>query len=508
MSDLEEALRAAMVAADAAGPDPAQFRFHSPVAPVARRAWTLVAAAAAAACVIAVAIVAVAVTRGGSHKRDTISAPPPSLVCPSTPPTAVAPTRSYPLPAPRKEAITLSDRLAPSATPVHATVCAYVRRGSTRPNGSSARLIDQGLANLAELISWIPPGAPGTCTLNLALTDGDVYLLGLTYRTGTLWISAPDDHCLGASNGRFTTPTHLATTIKAALDAGAWPKPAPPAPCTGVGGRLGQQQQMVPPAPTGVTLCIRNGYAAPTVRDGTAAQLRSLVAALNDLPHGADGRAFKCALPDLTPAVSYFLTFTYKVGPPVIVTIFEPCNPAVHNGNLQATDADALQPILSQILNNRPAVTPAGAPVPATSTPTPRIIGPVCANGLHVTGAANGLATADANPTGLVSTWLPGMNSHTCKAETVSSGPDVASTIANEIRQAPQPYPGIRSCPMDDNTAVELVFSYASRKPEVIYVTLTGCASITAPGRSPRDMTEALRTELSAIAPPGWRVPH
>ena len=133
--------------------------------------------------------------------------------------------------------------------------------------------------------------------------------------------------------------------------------------------------------------------------------------------------------------------------------------------------------------------------------PTPKRAGPVCANNLRIGGAANGAATVDADPTELISTWLPGLNPRACQAVTVASTRDVAVEVANEIRTAPKSYPGIRSCLSDDGSPVELVFSYSS-PPEVVYVRLTGCAVIIAPGRSSRDMTGALRKELNMIAPP------
>ena len=368
MSDIEKVLREAMRAADAVAPDPTQFRFRRPQDRSARRRWTLVAAVTAAVCVIAVAILAVTLAHSGSNKRALAPAvPPPTLTCPANPPTHASRPATYPLPGPDKESLRLSDRLAPAAPPIHALACAYVSPASNRPHGNSARLIDNGLANIPSLMAWSPPAEDRGCTADLRATDGDLYLIGLVYPNGTLWISAPDDHCLGSSNGKFTAETHVATTVKSALDTGAWPKPTPPAPCTGTSGRLGQQQQMIPADPTSVTLCVLNGIT--TVREGNPTQLHTVTSALNGLPHTPDGGTFKCAAPSYSPAVSYTLNFAYAVGPAVTVTIFEPCTPAVHDESLQSADADPALPILSQILNNAPqTVASDGAPVPATST--------------------------------------------------------------------------------------------------------------------------------------------
>jgi hypothetical protein len=123
-------------------------------------------------------------------------------------------------------------------------------------------------------------------------------------------------------------------------------------------------------------------------------------------------------------------------------------------------------------------------------------------------GTGHAAVTVDANPTGLVSTWLPGVNSRACTAITISSGRAVATAIANEIRAAPLSSPAARNCPAVDGAAVQLVFSYSSPAPELAVAELTGCAAVRAPGRSPRDVTEALRSQLNTIAPPEWRLPR
>lgn len=56
----------------------------------------------------------------------------------------------------------------------------------------------------------------------MAITDSDPYLIGLSYPSGTLWIAAPDNHCLDYSNGHFTTSTHVATSAIVAYQGGSW----------------------------------------------------------------------------------------------------------------------------------------------------------------------------------------------------------------------------------------------------------------------------------------------
>jgi hypothetical protein len=160
-----------------------------------------------------------------------------------------------------------------------------------------------------------------------------------------------------------------------------------------------------------------------------------------------------------------------------------------------------------------PVLIPTGTPVRATSTPVPRRVNGVCANDEpRPTSAAHGVVTVDADPTGLVSTWLPGLNSRACIAVTVSSDHAVAAARANDIRQAQRPRqlpkgspPIAGSCPMDDGGAVQLVFTYKSRAPEVVYVELWGCEDVTAPGRYPREFPRAVHLALGSIAPAAFR---
>jgi hypothetical protein len=90
-----------------------------------------------------------------------------------------------------------------------------------------------------------------------------------------------------------------------------------------------------------------NGASKP--RAGTRADLDALVAGLNALPTEPDQYSFMCGSRGV-PEASYTVTFTYRVGPPVTVSIEKGCAPAISNGNLQAADASSVLPIVQQIL--------------------------------------------------------------------------------------------------------------------------------------------------------------
>jgi hypothetical protein len=59
-------------------------------------------------------------------------------------------------------------------------------------------------------------------------------------------------------------------------------------------------------------------------------------------------------------------------------------------------------------------------------------------------------------------------------------------------------------CPRDDGSAVRLYLTYDSGVDEYVNVELSGCHTVSAPGRMPRETTPALVTALRKIAPPGW----
>jgi hypothetical protein len=165
---------------------------------------------------------------------------------------------------------------------------------------------------------------------------------------------------------------------------------------------------------------------------------------------------------------------------------------------------------------------PSGAPADAAvwaDVPTAAPPTAVTDGGCGVAGATGDgrvaskapLVRVDPTPHGVVGVWLPGLNQRPCEAVLTRSGMDVATRLAADIAAAPAMSPGRYVCPHDDASAVELTFTYiwfGGPDPhpgmgERATVKLSGCASITAPGRSARRLTDELRADLAAIAPPG-----
>jgi len=226
MSDIEDALREEMRAHDADGPTAVEFRFR---APDGSRASPWLAAVAAAACALVVATVALVVSNRGNHHAPTPLAKraPPAAV--ATHPLSPVPSirscpaeiggRGYWIPQPPK-GVDAAKGFVPPDTPTHAIVCAYLHGNRGKLTGT--RTLDGNLsmipADLAEL-PRAPDGQP--CELYYALTDGDYYLMALSYPSGAMWLSIPGNHCVGASNGKLIV-ANLRAQADAAYRTGDW----------------------------------------------------------------------------------------------------------------------------------------------------------------------------------------------------------------------------------------------------------------------------------------------
>jgi hypothetical protein len=366
MSEIEDALREAMRAHDDLAPTTADFRFRTPRS---RRRSPWLAAAAAAVCVLVVAAVALVVShRGGRAPAPAAQHPAPSTGDhPSGPPAvagaaagSVAPIRSCPAGTPAREpnywipqppkGIDVAKGLAPLETPTHAIVCAYLH--GNHGNLTGTRTLDGDLSTIPADLAWLPPVSQPDrqpCAAYYAITDGDYYLIALSYPGGTMWLAIPGQHCDGASNGQFVTH-NLMDQADSAYRTGRWNPRAPliMGGCPQTAGRLGQQDRFVPEHPVSVQLCRIGNHS----RSVTAKQhdLERLTAELNRLPTTPWGYANQCGPSGGPPSASYVLTFGYRVGPPVQVEIQEGCRPEIDNGNLQADSASSVLPLVHQLL--------------------------------------------------------------------------------------------------------------------------------------------------------------
>lgn len=360
MSDFEDLVRGVMRAHDDEAPTVDQFRGRDPlVAPRYNVRW--LAVAAAAACVLAVVGVVVAVNRGGSHRdvaapsrpsSNTPAGPSAVLTCPKTyGPTSIA--DQYWLPQ-QAHGVDAKSRLVPQERPGHVVVCGYLGADAAL---TRSRQLTGDLSIVPNTFSWLLPrsDAPSlACATNAGRHDGERYLFGVSYPDGTLWVSAPGNHCQGASNGRFVAADNLRTYASEALSTGTWQLSAPNStdgcPALTTFGRLGQDAALVPGNPVSVQVCAYPSGSitsrGPVVVSPVIAgeELTSLVATLDALPT-VRWDPMHATCPATHPSASdtyYVAIFKYSIGPPVSLNVESDCARAIVNWTLAATDTQGI----------------------------------------------------------------------------------------------------------------------------------------------------------------------
>ncbi|MEO8889107.1 MAG: hypothetical protein ABI301_05160 [Jatrophihabitantaceae bacterium] len=359
MSEFEDLIRRSMQTHDDQAPTVAQFRQRD-ARWTPRRNVRWLAGAAAAACVLAVVGVLLAVDHRAERRKaadptPSTTAPGPSAVlsCPKTyAPTHSTQTDGYWVPEPAKGANGKS-RLVPQELPGHVVVCAYLGTGSAL---TAHRQLTGDLSIVPATFSWLLPRAdvPAlACATNISVGDGNNYLFGIGYPGGgVVWVSAPGQHCEGASNGQFLAADNLANYANDALNTGSWQldplKTVDGCPAMTTFGRLGQESALVPDDPISVQVCATSGAGVPVVgKTSTGSGFRSLVNALKSVTARKWDVQGYCRVTTGPPTVRYIATFRYAVGPPLQVTVEPACGDAVYNGSLQASRGGAA--ILQQV---------------------------------------------------------------------------------------------------------------------------------------------------------------
>lgn len=108
------------------------------------------------------------------------------------------------------------------------------------------------------------------------------------------------------------------------------------------------------------------------------------------------------------------------------------------------------------------------------------------------------------HPTGVIIVWTPGLNATKCVARRTVGSEALAEKIAGAVQRAKAEPRGL-FCPRDDGSGVQIYTRYADGRDEYARVELTGCSTISAPGRASREDTSRLRQALGAAAPNGWK---
>ncbi len=159
------------------------------------------------------------------------------------------------------------------------------------------------------------------------------------------------------------------------------------------------------------------------------------------------------------------------------------------------------------------AVEPSAAGAVATGTSAPRVkvvwlpTGACRATGslTDSTGSQGRRPRVASNPDTVRLTWLPGLNANrsNCAARTTSADAAVARRLADRINHSKPFTNGPMSCPADLGLAV--VVSLHSRVGwQSVQVDTTGCATLVAPGFTPRWAGEDLVADLRELGPAAW----
>jgi len=314
-------------------------------------------------------LVAVLVTLGGVCVAMAACASAPQSAGRTGKITPLACPASFPGTAPwvpdRPRGIDGRSRMVPQQAPSRAMICAYKVGSESGRSATSAltgtRQLAGPLAELASDLTWLPRQLHGTsyACAGIGLGEQTNYLLGLTYPTGTQWVSSTDDvsDCTTTSNGPFTSQVNIGGQIAASYRSATW-APIPPPHLTGTdhdpcaarrSGRFGQDQHLLPGRPTSIRLCA--GTAGPRATTYRTAMLdrgfQPLVDALDALrtrPTTSECQG------DGQQATFYELLAGYADGPGVLVRIDPHCAPAIDNRSLQAADASTVLPLLQQLL--------------------------------------------------------------------------------------------------------------------------------------------------------------
>lgn len=218
---------------------------------------------------------------------------------------------------------------------------------------TGSRALPADLQRLAADLSVVAAGANAGRPCTMMAGPSSLYLIGLTYGTGRLWVAAEQEvnRCTGATNGQFTSPVYLGDVVAEAYDAGAWTGwTAPTDSCVGpVVGRTGADREVVPGEPAALTLCEHAAnpdqpvssdqtQPVPPVRVLRGAEMEPVLSSLRALRTSVLDTAPVC--PQGKPNPSYEVVASYPAGPAVRVTVSPGCTPAVVTDALQARSAD------------------------------------------------------------------------------------------------------------------------------------------------------------------------
>ena len=102
-------------------------------------------------------------------------------------------------------------------------MCAYLDGYRQAQTLTGATPVGGTMTSISEALRRLPSGSPPKmCLAYRSLVEDDNYLIGLTYGSDVLWVSAAGGHCSGSTNGTFHSAQNLRADAAQAYHYGVW----------------------------------------------------------------------------------------------------------------------------------------------------------------------------------------------------------------------------------------------------------------------------------------------
>lgn len=280
-----------------------------------------------------------------------------STSSPTTPPvkTATCPARAQQSPTWVPQAATLagtSDSLVPPGVPTSAVICSYPAgtnmdqqvAGKTFPLATSTTLA-AGLDRIPNDLGYQMRARSSGRACTAAGGPVTNQLLGLTYRTGTVWVAAQDDpnNCSTTSNGTFTADPAFGRVLADSAKQARWVAPPRDGGCSRGTGRVGSDRDLIPGDPIGFTVCDES----KAMRPPSAALRTEVIRVLGALPTTTAQGWSSCGQAP-KPQQNRSLVFDYASGPAVSIDVFVGCTPELMGAGRQAKSAAPIVALLRE----------------------------------------------------------------------------------------------------------------------------------------------------------------
>lgn len=264
--------------------------------------------------------------------------------------------------------------LLPDRPPLSLVDCAYpvVVSGAATPTGPPFAVAHRTLVtgdrvdDVVGLLAWAPRDT-GRGTVCTAMAGPEtVHLVGARYADAIVWVAslAEANRCKPATNGDFRSPLPVGYQLEQWFGAHPTGNPTEPVCNRWVGGRLDDDQTLVPTGDPTVTIC----RATSTGSEGQALSTdrsRLVVSALRSLRTEPTEQMCTDAPP--YDGTGFRLVLDYGRGPDVMIDVVPGCQPELRGPARSARDAGPVIDLVEQWSPPGPGFDPNGS-VSSTGT--------------------------------------------------------------------------------------------------------------------------------------------